>query len=334
MLAMQLLSPVPVDEHDPLVVSELPEPEPGPGQILLTVRACGVCHTDLHTVEGDLPLPRLPLAPGHQVVGVVKALGAGVTRFQVGDRGGVAWVHATCGACRFCRSGQENLCAEARFTGLHEHGGYAGAMLARADFAFALPAEFTDEQAAPLLCAGIIGYRALRLSQVQPGQRLGLFGFGASAHITIQVARRLGCEVFVFTRSPAHQAHAASLGAVWTGTAQETPPHLLDAAINFTPSGAITLDALRVLERGGVVALAGIHSSPIPEFDYRLLYGERQLRSVTNATRQDAEELLTLATQIPIQTEVEVFSLLEANQVLRRLKRSQITGAAVLQCST
>lgn len=334
MLAMQLLSPVSVDECDPLVVSELPEPEPGPGQILLTVRACGVCHTDLHTVEGDLPLPRLPLAPGHQVVGVVKALGADVARFQVGDRVGVAWVHATCGACRFCRSGQENLCAEARFTGLHEHGGYAAAMLARADFAFALPAEFADEQAAPLLCAGVIGYRALRLSQVQPGQRLGLFGFGASAHITIQVARHLGCEVHVFTRSPAHQAHAASLGAVWTGTAQETLPHLLDAAINFTPSGAIALDALRVLERGGAVVMAGIHSSPIPEFDYRLLYGERQLRSVTNATRQDAEELLALATQIPLQTEVEVFSLLEANQALRRLKRSQITGAAVLQCST
>ena len=290
MLAMQLLAPWPVDHDDPLVVSELPEPEPGPGQILLTVRACGVCHTDLHTVEGDLSLPRLPLVPGHQVVGVIKALGAGVTRFQVGDRVGVAWVHATCGVCRFCRNGQENLCAEARFTGLHNHGGYAGAMLAQADFAFALPAGFADEQAAPLLCAGVIGYRALRLSQVQPGQRLGLFGFGASAHITIQVARHLGCEVFVFTRSAAHQAHAAALGAVWTGAPQETPPQPLDAAINFTPSGAITLDILRVLERGGTAVLAGIHSSPIPE-------------------------------------------LLEANQVLRRLKRSQITGAAVLQCA-
>lgn len=333
MLAMQLLAPWPVDHDDPLVVSELPEPEPGPGQILLTVRACGVCHTDLHTVEGDLSLPRLPLVPGHQVVGVIKALGAGVTRFQVGNRVGVAWVHATCGICRFCRNGQENLCAEARFTGLHNHGGYAGAMLAQADFAFALPAGFADEQAAPLLCAGVIGYRALRLSQVQPGQRLGLFGFGASAHITIQVARHLGCEVFVFTRSAAHQAHAAALGAVWTGAPQETPPQPLDAAINFTPSGAITLDILRVLERGGAAVLAGIHSSPIPEFDYRLLYGERQLRSVTNATRQDAEELLALAAEIPLQTDIEVFTLLEANQVLRRLKRSQITGAAVLQCA-
>ncbi len=333
MLAMQLLAPWSVDANDPLVVSELPEPEPGPGQLLLTVRACGVCHTDLHTVEGELALPHLPLTPGHQVVGEVKALGAGVTRFRVGDRVGVAWVHATCGVCRFCRCGQENLCEQAQFTGLHVPGGYAGAMLAAADFTFALPDGFADEQAAPLLCAGVIGYRALRLSQVQPGQRLGLFGFGASAHITIQVARRRGCEVFVFTRSAAHQAHATALGAVWTGSPLATPPHKLDAAINFTPSGAVTLEALRVLERGGTVAVAGIHSSAIPSFDYNLLYGERQLRSVTNATRQDAEELLALAAQIPLQTDVEVFTLLEANQALRRLKRSQITGAAVLQCS-
>jgi propanol-preferring alcohol dehydrogenase len=333
MLAMQLLAPWSVDENDPLVVSELPEPEPGPGQILLAVRACGVCHTDLHTVEGELALPHLPLTPGHQVVGEVKALGKGVTRFQVGDRVGVAWVHTTCGVCRFCRCGQENLCEQAQFTGLHAPGGYAGAMLAAADFAFALPAGFADEQAAPLLCAGVIGYRALRLSQVQPGQRLGLFGFGASAHLAIQVARHRGCEVFVFTRSAAHQEHAAALGALWTGAPQEAPPFKLDAAINFTPSGAVTLDALRVLERGGTVAMAGIHSSPIPEFDYHLLYGERQLRSVTNATRQDAEELLALAAEIPLHTDVEVFTLLEANQVLRRLKRSQITGAAVLQCS-
>lgn len=333
MLAMQLFAPWPVDDDDPLVTSELPDPQPGAGQLLLAVEVCGVCHTDLHIVEGEVAAPQMPLIPGHQVVGTIQALGAGVTNHRVGERVGVAWLHAACGTCRFCRRGQENLCEQGRFSGLHAPGGFANAMLAQADFVYPLPAGFADEQAAPLLCAGVIGYRALRLSQAQAGQRLGLYGFGASAHITIQAARHLGCEVFVFTRSPAHRAHAAALGAAWVGGPQETPPHRLDAAINFTPSGAVTLDALRALDRGGVVVMAGIHSSPLPALDYRLLYGERQLRSVANATRQDANELLALAAAIPIQTDVETFPLVEANEVLRRLKRSQINGAAVLRCS-
>ena len=335
MYAMELLAPQRVDEADPLVLAESADPQPGPGQVRIRVRACGVCHTDLHIVEGELELPLLPLVPGHQVVGVIEACGPGVTQWVIGDRVGVPWLHATCGHCDFCQSGRENLCDRARFTGLHVPGGYADAMLAQADFVCRLPDDFADEMAAPLLCAGIIGYRALRLSDVAPGQRLALFGFGASAHITIQVARHWGCEVYVLTRSAEHRQHAAALGAAWVGQPHETPPHAVHGAINFTPSGAITQAALRILRKGGTVAMAGIHSSPLPQTDYHLLYGERTIRSVANATRQDAEELLRLAHTIPIHTHVEVFSLFEqANQTLRRLKRSQIQGAAVLKVQT
>lgn len=329
MKAMQLAAPAPVTES-PLRWVETAVPQPTPGQIRLKVRVCGVCHTDLHSVEGDLALPRLPLIPGHQVVGLVDATGAGVTRHQVGDRVGVAWLNWACGVCTDCQHGQENLCEHARFTGLHTDGGYADYMVVDEQFAYALPAAFDDVQAAPLLCAGIIGYRSLRLSGIQPGGRLGLYGFGASAHLAIQVARHWGCDVYVFTRSPAHRRHAASLGAVWTGTAEEMPPHRLDAGVTFAPAGWIVPHALSHLRPGGTVTINAVHMTPIPELPYDLIYGERVLRSAANFTRQDAAEFLALAGQIPIQTEVETYPLAQANEVLQRLKNSQIRGAAVL----
>jgi len=329
MRAMILHQPAPVEEK-PLRAVDVAPPTPGPGEVLVRVRACGVCHTDLHTVEGDLALPRLPLIPGHQVVGIVAEAGPGVTRFRPGDRVGVPWLYATCGECRFCQEGRENLCESARFTGYHADGGYAEAMVVAADFAYALPPDFSDTAAAPLLCAGVIGYRALRLSEVRPGQRLGLYGFGASAHVTLQVARHWGCEVFVFTRSPAHQQLARELGAVWVGRAEEEPPARLHSAIIFAPAGALVPEALRVLEKGGTLALAGITMSPIPELDYSRLYQERTVRSVANSTRQDARELLRLAAEIPLHTAVEEFPLQAANEALLRLKRSQIQGAGVL----
>jgi propanol-preferring alcohol dehydrogenase len=333
MKAMILHKPRPVEE-DPLSAEEVPRPVPGAGEILIRVNACGVCHTDLHAVEGELPLPMLPLIPGHQVVGRVEMLGSEVTQFQSGDRVGVPWLHWTCGKCEYCRSGMENLCDTARFTGLHANGGYAEFMVAPAEFSYALPEGFPDIQAAPLLCAGIIGYRALRLSQIQPGQSLGLYGFGASAHVTIQIARHWGCNVFVFSRSEDHRKHAEELGAAWTGLAKDTPPMPLHSAIIFAPAGGLVPEALRVLRKGGTLALAGIYMSPIPQLEYGLLYGERVVRSVANSTRNDARQLLQLASEIPIQTEVETFPLSEANQVLKRLKRGSIRGAAVLKISS
>lgn len=329
MRAMILNEPRPV-EKSPLAEVEIPEPEPGPDEIRIRVRACGVCHTDLHTVEGELVLPRLPIVPGHQIVGVVDALGARVDRFQIGDRVGVPWLYSTCGACAFCRRGLENLCDRARFTGLHADGGYAQYMVVPAAFAYPIPTGFPDLQAAPLLCAGVIGYRALRLSQVRPGERLGLYGFGASAHVTIQVARYWDCEVYVFTRSEEHRQHARDLGAAWVGGAEDDPPVPMDSAIIFAPAGRLVPEALRVLRKGGTLALAGIYMSPIPQMAYERIYGERTVRSVANSTRRDAQELLRLSAEIPIHTEVEGFLLSEANQVLQRLKRSEIRGAAVL----
>ncbi|MFQ5839122.1 MAG: zinc-dependent alcohol dehydrogenase family protein [Candidatus Methylomirabilales bacterium] len=330
MRAMVLKEPGPV-ERDRLALTDLAEPEPGPGEVRIRVAACGVCHTDLHTVEGELALPRLPIVPGHQVVGVVEQVGPEVSGLRRGDRVGVPWVHSTCGACSFCRRGLENLCEAIRFTGLHVHGGYAEALIAPAGFVYPIPKGFGDTEAAPLLCAGIIGYRALRLSEIQPGEHLGLYGFGASAHVTIQVARRWGCQVYVFSRSAEHRRHAEALGAVWSGRAEETPPALLDASICFAPAGALVPRALELLRKGGTLALAGIHMSPIPQMPYALLYGERTLRSVANATRQDAREFLALAAEIPIRTEVARFPLEEANRVLRDLKASRLRGAAVLQ---
>jgi propanol-preferring alcohol dehydrogenase len=330
MKAMILREARPIEEH-PLEAVEVPEPMPGPGEIRIKVRACGVCHTDLHTVEGELHLSRLPVIPGHQIVGVVDQLGANVTRFRLGDRVGVAWLYSSCGQCDFCHRGLENLCDQARFTGLHADGGYAQYSVVPAAFAYPIPPGFPDLQAAPLLCAGVIGYRSLRLSEVQPGERLGLYGFGASAHVTIQVARHWGCEVFVFTRSEEHKQHARELGAAWVGDARDEPPALLDSAITFAPAGWIVLEALRVLRKGGTVAINAIHTSPIPEMKYSLIYHERTLRSVANMARQDAEELLQLAAQIPIHTEIEVYPLAEANRVLQRLKDRQVRGAAVLE---
>lgn len=330
MRAMLLRRPRPVEEW-PLELADLPLPEPGPGQVRIRVRACGICHTDLHTVEGDLSLPRLPLVPGHQIVGVVDAGGPGADRFPAGERVGVPWLYRTCGQCEFCRRGLENLCADAQFTGLHADGGYAEAMVVHQDFAYPIPEGFSDVNAAPLLCAGIIGYRALRLSEVQGGQRLGMWGFGASAHVTIQVARFWGCEIYVFTRSESHRRLARELGAAWVGGADDPPPAKVHGGIVFAPAGGLVPKALRVLERGGTLALAGVTMTAIPELDYnRLLYWERALKSVANFTRKDASELLALAAQIPIRTTVQTFPLEKANEALLALKESRIDGAGVL----
>jgi propanol-preferring alcohol dehydrogenase len=318
-------------EQSPLSPTELPMPDPGPGQIRIRVQVCGVCHTDLHTVEGELRLPKIPLVPGHQIVGTVDALGEGVARFRVGDRVGVPWLHQSCGQCEYCRRGDENLCESAQFTGLHVDGGYAEYTLAPADFAYPIPAVFSDAEASPLLCAGIIGYRALRLSEIQPGQRLGLYGFGASAHIAIQIARHWDCQVYVFTRSQNHRQLARALGAVWVGDARDDPGPRLHSSITFAPAGWIVPEALRVLDKGGTLAINAIHMSPIPEMPYDLIYYERTVRSVANSTCQDAEELLKIAAEIPIKTEVQTFPLEEANQALQALKASQIDGAAALE---
>ena len=329
MKAMVLNSPKPVTEN-PLAEQELAEPQAGPGQLRLRVHTCGLCHTDLHTVEGDLRLPRLPLVPGHQIVGKVDQVGAGVTQFKLGDRVGVPWLHKTCGECDFCRRGLENLCPNAQFTGLHVDGGYAQYTLAEADFTYPIPARFSDEEAAPLLCAGIIGFRSLRLSGIEPGGRLGLYGFGASAHLAIQVALHWNCRVFVFTRSDEHRALARTLGAVWAGGADEQPPEALDAAVTFAPAGWIVPLALGHVRPGGTVAINAIHMSPIPEMKYETIYGERTLRSVANFTRQDAREFLDLAAEIPVKTDVEVIPLSDANVALQRLKSSRIHAAATL----
>ncbi len=318
-------------EERPLAEAPVDVPEPGSGEVRVRVRACGVCHTDLHTVEGDLAIPRLPLVPGHQIVGEVDAIGEGVSGLKIGDRVGVPWMHDTCCDCAPCGSERENLCDRARFTGLHVNGGYAEYAIASEQFAFPLPDGFSNEQAAPLLCAGVIGYRALRASCIEPGQRLGLWGFGASAHVAIQVARHWDCGTYVVTRSREHREHALALGAAWAGGPDDDPPELLDAAVNFTPAGSTVPHCLKSLRKGGVLALAGIHMSALPSMDYSLLYGERSIRSVANSTRRDAVELLELAREIPIRTEVEVFPLAQANEVLIRLKQGRIRGAAVLR---
>ena len=314
----------------PLQQTDLPVPVPGAGQILIQIRACGVCRTDLHVVDGELPDPKRPLVPGHEVVGVVAELGAGVTRFAPGDRVGVPWLGQTCGVCVYCRSGRENLCDRPRFTGYTLDGGYAEYMAADERFVFPIPAGYSDVEAAPLLCAGLIGYRSL----VQAGdtERLGLYGFGAAAHIIIQVARHQGRRVFVFTRPGDREGQdfARALGAVWAGSSEEMPPEVLDGAILFAPVGALVPAALKAVAKGGVVVCAGIHMSDIPSFPYRLLWGERVVRSVANLTRRDGEEFLALAPNIPVRTTVEAFSLGEANEALRRLRSGEIHGAAVL----
>lgn len=329
MRAQVLHEPRPI-EQAPLRPADLPLPEPGPGEVRLRVAACGVCRTDLHTVEGEIDLPRLPIVPGHQVVGIVDALGEGDSAFSVGERVGAVWLGRSCGACRYCRSGRENLCGAARFTGLHADGGYAEFMVADARFVYPVPADLPAENVAPLLCGGVIGWRAFKLSEAKPGDVVGLYGFGNSAHVTIQLAQHLGCRVFVFTRSDGHRRHARELGAEWVGGADETPPDPTDAAVIFAPAGELVPKALGVMSPGGTVALAGIHMSPIPEMPYRLLYRERTLRSVANSTRTDARELLELAAEVPVRTEVTTFPLAEANQALLAMKESRFRGDAVL----
>jgi propanol-preferring alcohol dehydrogenase len=332
MKAMQLSQAAPIDQA-PLQQVELDPPQPGPGQVRLKIHACGVCHTDLHIVEGDLPLPRLPTIPGHQIVGMVDTLGSGMTLHKIGDRLGVPWLYQTCGICRYCQAGKENLCEQIRFTGFHAAGGFAEYIIVDEKFAYPIPAGLSDTQAAPLLCAGVVGYRSLRLSQVQPGQRLGLYGFGASAHLMLQVARHWGCQVFVFTRNEVHRQLARSLGAVWAGGAEDDPGAVMDSSIIFAPAGWLVPLALQRLDKGGTLALGGIHMSNIPEMPYDLLWHERIIRSVANSTRQDVLDFLHLAAKVPVRTEIELFPLEQANQALLRLKRSQISGAAVLVMS-
>lgn len=330
MLAQRLERQCPAREQ-PLKMTELPLLLPGKGQVRLRVRYCGVCHTDLHTVEGEIHPPSLPVTPGHQVVGVVDALGEDVDGVKIGQRVGVPWLYSTCGECRYCGSGEENLCERAKFTGFDVDGGFAEAMLADARFVLPLPELVSDRDAAPLLCAGIIGYRSLHKADLRKGERLGLFGFGASAHLAIQVARYWDCEVYVFTRSAEHRRHAEELGAAWVGGADETPPKLLDRAVTFAPVGWIVPMALEKLRPGGTLAINAIHMSDIPGFAYPLIYGERTLRSVANATYQDGVDFLRLAAEIPIRPETTLYPLAEANQALQDVKESRLNGEAVLE---
>jgi len=330
MRAELLNQPAEVNSN-PLKLADIPRPEAAPGEILVQVHVCGVCHTDLHVVEGELREASLPLVPGHQIVGTVAANGDGVMRFKLGERVGIPWLHEACGICEFCQRGQENLCPWARFTGYTAQGGYAEYTTVPEKFAVPIPARFSDVEAAPLLCAGIVGYRSLRLSDLQQGERLGLFGYGGSADLCIQVARHWHCEVFVFTRSPAHQELATKHGAAWVGRAEENPPSNLDRAIIFAPVGSLVPLALGHLRKGGTLCINAIHTSPIPEMPYDLLWGERTIRTVANATRRDAEEFLPLAAEIPIIPDTQLFDLDQANQALQALKHGQINGTAVLQ---
>jgi len=319
MRAQLLYRPAPV-ETAPLRLEDWPVPEPGPGEVLVKVHACGICRTDLHVVEGDLP-PRLsPVIPGHQVVGIAS-----------GARVGVAWLHQTCGRCPYCLSNRENLCDAPRFTGYSAHGGFAEYVVAPKDFVYPLPDDFDDLQAAPLLCAGIIGFRCLRTAGVARGTHLGVYGFGAAAHVALQVANYWGARVSVCTRDERHRRLALELGAAWAGAAAQPPPAPLDAAIIFAPAGELVPAALGAVRKGGVVVLGGIHMSPLPTMPYELLYGERVLRSVMNNTREDGNDFLRLAAQIPLRPEVEVYPLAEANQALLKLKSDAIRGAAVLR---
>jgi propanol-preferring alcohol dehydrogenase len=329
MKACLLRSIAPIDSH-PLDYTEVPQPQPGGDQVLVRVSACGVCRTDLHIIEGELPPRQAPVIPGHQVIGRIERVGERVTRFGGGERVGIPWLHRTCGACDYCRAGRENLCERADFTGYVVDGGYAEYALAPAGFVYPIPEAFSDEQAAPLLCAGIIGFRALRLSGIEAGGRLGFYGFGAAAHVAIQVARHWGVEVFAFTRDERHQQLALELGAAWAGGSFAQPPAQLDGAIIFAPAGELVPAALKVLKKGGTVTLAGIHMSPIPPLDYQLLYHERVIRSVANNTRQDGEDFLRAAAEIPVRTSVQLFPLREANAALNALKHDAVRGAAVL----
>ncbi|OGK81000.1 MAG: alcohol dehydrogenase [Candidatus Rokubacteria bacterium GWC2_70_16] len=330
MRAMVLAAQAPV-ASSPLRPAELPLPEPGPGEVRVRVRACAACRTDLHVIEGDLPPRRLPLVPGHQAVGVVEALGAGASRLRAGDRVGIAWLRSTCGRCRFCVAGRENLCEGSTYTGWTHDGGYAEQACVPEAFAYRIPPGFDDGEAAPLLCAGIIGYRALRRSCLARGGRLGLYGFGSSAHVAIQVAVSWGCAVYVVTRDAAHRKLALDLGARWAGGPGEAPPDRVDAAIIFAPAGELVPAALEALDAGGTLALAGIHMTDVPRLGYeRHLFREKTLRSVTANTREDGEALLSEAAAIPIRPRVTRYALGDANRALQDLARDRVEGTAVL----
>ena len=320
---------------DPLEMVEMPEPIPDAKQILIKVSTCGICHTELDEIEGRLVPPKFPIVLGHEVVGAVEALGPRVTQFKAGDRVGIAWINSSCGKCKFCKKGDENLCDAFRATGLHAHGGYAQYTVVSEDFAYPIPEGFSDSQAAPLLCAGVIGYRALRLSGIKSGQILGLFGFGASAHIAIQVARYWDCKVFVFTRKEQkdHQELAKKLGADWVGATGDTPPEKLDCAIDFTPVGEPVREALRIIEKGGRVVINAIRKiNPIPELEYaEYVWYEKELKSVANVARRDALEFLPLAAEIGITPEVQAFDLGQANEALGILKAGRMQGAGILR---
>lgn len=316
--------------RSPLQWVECDRPEPASNQVLLRVKACGVCRTDLHVVDGELTQPKLPLILGHEIVGVVEALGERVDRFQIGDRVGVPWLGGTCGACRFCERGQENLCEAALFTGYQVNGGYSEFTVADQQYCFPIPVEYCDAEAAPLLCAGLIGYRSLMMCG--DARRVGLYGFGAAAHIVAQLARFQGRDVFAFTRpgDVSAQQFARELGAAWAGSSEDAPPDLLDAAILFAPVGSLVPQSLRSLDKGGVVVCGGIHMSDIPRFPYELLWGERIIRSVANLTRRDGEEFLKLAPQVPVRTEIQTYALRSANEALSALREGRLRGAAVL----
>jgi alcohol dehydrogenase, propanol-preferring len=330
MQACILRSPAPI-ETNPLELAEVPKPVPTGRQVLVRVSACGICRTDLHVIEGELPPRKSPITPGHQVVGVIEAAGETAKLHPIGARVGIAWLHSTDGTCEYCRAEKENLCDHPSFTGYTVDGGYAEYALAEENFVYPIPEGFADLHAAPLLCAGIIGFRCLRLSGIARGGRLGLYGFGAAAHVAIQVARYWGADVYACTRDERHQKLALELGAVWAGGTVAEPPQKLDSAIIFAPAGEIVPAALKALKKGGTLALGGIHMSAIPALDYDLLYQERVVRSVANNTRQDGHDFLRIAAQIPIHTQTEVFPLRDANRALNALKNDAIRGAAVLK---
>lgn len=316
----------------PLTLRELPDPEPAVGEIRVKVSCCAICRTDLHVIEGDLPRETLPIIPGHQVVGVVDQLGDGCRRFAVGDRVGIAWLRQTCGECRYCRAGRENLCENSRFTGYHAHGGYAEYAVVPEAFAYAIPEPFSDAEATPLLCAGIIGYRALSRSQLPRGGTLGIYGFGSSAHVVIQIARHRGCDVYVVTRGETHRQLAREMGAAWVGAEAAEMPVKVDSAIIFAPAGELVLPALEHLDKGGTLALAGIYMSEIPALDYeRYVFYERNIHSVTANTREDGRNLLAEAAEIPIRPHVTTYPLEDANRALQDLKDDRINGTGVLQ---
>lgn len=318
-------------EGGPLTIEEIDRPSPGPGELLIDVSLCGVCHTDLHEAEGDITPETMPITPGHQVVGVVAQMGQGVSGWTRGDRVGIPWLYSSCGDCERCRSGQENLCPQAKFTGFDVDGGFAEYMVSRADYTLPLPSSISDRQAAPLLCAGIIGFRSLHQADLKRGEVLGLVGFGASAHLAIQVALHWDCEVYVFTRSPSHREMARDMGAGWVGGAEGDPPRPLDRAVIFAPAGQLVPKILEKIRPGGTLAINAIHMSPIPEMPYRLIYMERTLRSVANATYQDGLDFLQIAAEIPIEPSTVTYPLDQINQALKDIKHSNIDGAAVVE---